>query len=57
MNLYQIREAISRAMAAGDDAKVTELIIQRDALRAAETKPADVDADAHHALMLDATHA
>lgn len=58
MNLYQIREAIRIEMAQEvcNEAKITELIIQRDAMQALEAPVARSTGAIWNADMLDAVY-
>lgn len=59
MNLYETREAIRIEMAKPnpDDARLTALILHRDALRAAEPARPPMEGAEWEARMLDALHA
>lgn len=59
MNLYQTREAIRQEMAKPqpDEARITQLIQQRDALVAAEQPAQPLTGSEWDAQMLQATHA
>lgn len=59
MNLYQTREAIRQEMAKPqpDEARITQLIQQRDALVAAEQPAKPLTGSEWDAQMLQATHA
>lgn len=60
MNLYQIRQQINTELAQPqpDEARISELIAERDRLAAAENaNRSDIDAADFDARMLDALHA